>query len=76
MKVLYIVRVSFFITVVTELRGGHLHSPVTCTFGNGPLTLHHLSFGNDGQEPGHGGHQHGAQAKDEVQGDVGDEGHI
>lgn len=39
-----------------------------------PVT--HLGFGNDGQEPGHGSHQHGAQTKDEVQGDVGDEGNV
>ena len=59
-----------------ELSSGHAHSSAPCIFGYGPLTLNHLSLGNDGQEPGHGGHQHGAQAKDEVQGDVGDEGHI
>ena len=39
-------------------------------------TLTDLSLGDDGQQPRHDRHQHGAEAKDEVQGDVGDEGDV
>lgn len=35
-----------------------------------------LSLGDDGQQPGHDRHQHGTEAKDEVQGDVGDESDV
>lgn len=35
-----------------------------------------LSSGHDGQEAGHGGHQHGAQAEDEVHRDVSDESYV
>lgn len=35
-----------------------------------------LSFGDDGQQPGHDGHQQGAEPKDEVQGHVGDERYV
>lgn len=35
-----------------------------------------LGFGDDGQQPWHDGHQQGADSKDEVQEDVGDEGHV
>ena len=35
-----------------------------------------LSLGDDGQQPGHDRHHHGTEAKDEVQGDVGDESNV